>query len=42
VDEPRLLPVDGLQQASCFLYQPSPASRQPSDGSVVTGVLPDG
>jgi peptide/nickel transport system ATP-binding protein len=33
VHEPRLLPVEGLQRASCFLYEPSAVSRQLSGGS---------
>ena len=28
--EPRLLPVEGIQQASCFLYEPSALSRRES------------
>jgi oligopeptide/dipeptide ABC transporter ATP-binding protein len=39
--EPRLLPVEGLQSASCFLYQPSAISGQLSDGSVATALMAD-
>ncbi len=39
VYEPRLLPVEGLQHVSCFLFQPSAVSSQPSDGSVAAGLI---
>jgi peptide/nickel transport system ATP-binding protein len=34
VHDPRLLPVDGRQSASCFLYQPAPVDGEVSDGTV--------
>jgi peptide/nickel transport system ATP-binding protein len=36
VHEPQLLPVEGLQRASCFLYQPSAVSSQLLDGSAAS------
>ena len=38
VHDPRLLPVEGLQRASCFLYQPAPIAEKVSDGSVRAGL----
>jgi peptide/nickel transport system ATP-binding protein len=40
VHEPRLLPVDGRQSASCFLYQPSPSSAPAISDRSVTSRLP--
>jgi len=38
VHDPRLLPVEGQQFASCFLYQPAPASAPVADGSVTSSL----
>jgi len=40
--EPRLLAVDGLQKASCFLYEPLAVSSQLLDGSVGQTTDPNG
>jgi len=42
VHDPRLLAVDGLQKASCFLYQPSAVSTELPDGSAASGTAGQG